>query len=225
MNETVIAFAALVLSVPSAIVTFIYSHQQTKAAARANALTERAQREQSEPYVIADIRERVPGSQLLAFVIENTGPTMARDVELTINPPLQTTLGDETAAKLNEAVTRKIPVLPPRRQLMFLMDVGNKLFNSDLPRLYTVIIKSAGPFGPVEPLTYTIDLDVLKNTLLNRESLEWSTHIMAEEAQKARKAQEKQASAMLQLSRDVAHEIEARRPNPDASSAIGPASN
>ncbi|MFE4417698.1 hypothetical protein [Streptomyces sp. NPDC056817] len=225
MNQTVIAIIALALSIISAVVTFVYSHKQTKAAARANALTERAQREQSEPYVVADIRERVPGSELLVFVIENTGPTMARDVQLTVDPPLQSSLGDDTAAELNAAVTRRISVLPPKRQLIFLMDVGHGLFSSDAPRLYTVRIESSGPFGPIEPLTYTIDLDVLKHALLNRESLEWSTHVMAEEAKKARKAHEKQADAMVQLFQKVANRIEARRPNADDSPAIGPAAD
>lgn len=183
-----------------------------KAATKANQLTEQAQREQAQPYVIADIRERAPGSQLLCFFIENSGPTMARDVQLMVEPPLQTSLGDEAAAKLNAAVNRKIPALPPKRQLMFLMDVGHKLFASALPRTYTVVIDCSGPFGSVETLTYIIDLDVLKHSLLNRESLEWSTHVLAEELKKARKAQERQADAMGHLSRTVSEEIEARRP-------------
>ncbi|MEU6334855.1 hypothetical protein ABZ839_10460 [Streptomyces cellulosae] len=211
MDETSLALVAIIISVLTAIGTFIYTHQQMKAAKRANELTERAQQEQVMPYVVADIRERVPGSQLLVFSIENTGPTMARDVELTVDPPLRSTLGEETEATLNAAVTRKISVLPPGRKLIYLMDVGHQLFSSDLPRRYTVVVKASGPFGPVEPLTYTIDLDVLKSSLLNRESLEWSTHVLAEETKKARKAHEKQANAMSQLFRTLATELEARR--------------
>ncbi|MGW0987911.1 hypothetical protein ACWD46_17030 [Streptomyces sp. NPDC002486] len=211
MDESTLALIAIVISVLTAVGTFIYTHQQTKAAKKANELTEQAQREQVQPYVVADIRERVPGSQLLCFFIENTGPTMARDVQLSVEPPLQSTLGVETAATLNEAVTRKISVMPPGRSLMYLMDVGHKLFSSDLPRRYTVVVDASGPFGPVETLTYTIDLDVLKSSLLNRESLEWSAHVLAEESKKARKAQEKQADAMGQLFRTVSEQIEARQ--------------
>ncbi|MEV0139344.1 hypothetical protein [Streptomyces globisporus] len=215
MDETTLALIAIVISVLTAMGTFIYTHQQMKAAKKANKLTEQAQREQAQPYVIADIRERVPGSQLLCFVIENTGPTVARDVQLTIDPPLQSTLGGEEAATLNQAVTRKISVLPPKRQLMFLMDVGHRLFASDLPRLYTVVVNSSGPFGSIEPLVYAIDLDTLKHSLLNRESLEWSTHVLAEETKKARKVQEEQADSMGRFFRKVSEEIEARRPNGD----------
>ncbi|MEV1023807.1 hypothetical protein [Streptomyces sp. NPDC050264] len=222
MSETTLALIAIVISVLTALGTFIYTHQQMKAARTANQLTEQAQREQAQPYVIADIRERAPGSQLLCFFIENSGPTMARDVKLTTEPRLQSSLGDETAVKLNTAVTRNIPVLPPKRQLMFLMDVGHKLFASTLPRVYTVTVNCSGPFGPVETLTYTIDLDVLKHSLLNRESLEWSTHVLAEESKKARKAQEKQADAMGRLFRSVSEEIEARRTGDDGTPQLEP---
>jgi hypothetical protein len=223
--ETILAVAAIVISVLSSAGALVYTHRQMNVAKRANELTEQAQREQVQPYVIADIRERVPGSQLLCFIIENSGPTMARDVQLTISPPLRSTLGNETEARLNAAVTRKISVLPPKRQLMYLVDVSSKLFHSDLPRIYTVVVNCSGPFGPVENLTYVIDLDVLEHSILNRESLEWSTHVLAEESKKARKAQEKQADAMGQLFRTVSEEIEARRPDSDPPEIEPPATH
>ena len=108
--ETTLAVIALVVS----LLGIGYTHQQTKQAKRANQLTEQAQREQVQPYVIADIRERVSGSQLLCFFIENTGPTMARDVQLAVNPPLQSTLGAKAADRLNEAVTSE-NTWPPLR--------------------------------------------------------------------------------------------------------------
>ncbi|MEW2321668.1 hypothetical protein AB0926_11260 [Streptomyces griseoincarnatus] len=211
MNENTLALAAIAISVLTAVGTFIYTHQQMKVARKANELTEKAQREQAEPYVVADIRERAPGSQLLVFTIENVGPTMARDVQMTVDPPLRSTLGEETETDLNAAVARKISVLPPGRKLIYLMDVGHALFSSDLPRCYTVVVRASGPFGAVEPLTYTIDLDTLKNALLNRDSVAWSMHTLAEEAKKARRAHEKQARSTAQLARTLADEIEARR--------------
>lgn len=198
------------------------AREQAEAAKRANELTEKAQQEQAQPYVVADIRERSPGSALLVFSIENTGPTMARDVKVSVDPPLRTTQGAEAEEILNAAVTREIPVLPPKRQLIFLMDVGHKLLNSDLPRRYTIVVHSSGPFGEVEPLTYTIDLDVLKNALLNRDSWEWSTHVLAEEAKKSRKAHEKQADATTNLFRTLTNELRAWR---DSSPEITPGGN
>ncbi|MET7745214.1 hypothetical protein [Streptomyces sp. NPDC005385] len=223
--ETTLSIIALAVSVLGTTGALVYTHQQMNAAKRANQLTEQAQREQVQPYVIADIRERVPGSQLLCFFIENTGPTMARDVQVAVNPPLRTTLGSEAEAQLNEAVTRKIPVLPPGRRLMFTMDVGGPLFESDLPRIYTIVVNSSGPFGALETLTYNIDLRVIEHTGLNRESLEWSTHTIAEEAKKSRKAQEKQAGAVGQLFRMLNEEVEARRELRNAPPEIEPPAN
>ncbi|MEU4484623.1 hypothetical protein AB0H94_06970 [Streptomyces purpurascens] len=209
--ETTLAIIAIVISLLTAGGSLAYTHQQMKEARRSNQLTEQAQREQAQPYVIADIRERVPGSMLLCFFIENTGPTVARDVQISVDPPLESALGSEQTEKLRQAVTRKIPMMPPGRSLMFMMDAGSKLFNSDLPRIYSVVINSSGPFGPLEPLTYTIDLNVLQHMLLNRESLEWSTHVLAEEAKKSRKLQEKQVDAVGRFLRMADEELEGRR--------------
>ncbi|MFE7545567.1 hypothetical protein [Streptomyces platensis] len=208
--SSTIALIALVISIPTAVTTFAYSHRQTAAATRGNALTERAHREQAEPYVIADIRPRVPGSSLMVFSIENIGSTLARDVQLTIDPPLRTTQGEERDAVLNRAVARKIPTLPPKRTLLFNLDVGFNFFDSDVPLLYTVTVDAHGPFGKVDTLTYVIDLEVQRNTGLDRESLEWSTHVMAEEAKKSTKAQEEQASAAKFLAEQVRKGLDSR---------------
>ncbi|MDX3135408.1 hypothetical protein PV367_37730 [Streptomyces europaeiscabiei] len=209
--ESMLAVIAIVISVLASAGSMIYTHRQMKEAKRANDLTEKAQREQMQPYVIADIRERSSGSQLLCFFIENIGPTMARDVQVTVSPPLQTTQGDETATQLNQAVARKIAMMPPGRRLMFRMDYGGTFFASTLPRLYTVVINSSGPFGPLEPLTYTLDLNILENALLDRESLEWSTHMMAKEAKRANGLQERQLGIMGQVFRMMNEEVEVRR--------------
>ncbi len=221
--SSTIALVALVISVPTALTTFIYSHRQTATAAKANALTEKSQREQAEPYVIADIRPRVPGSSLMVFSIENIGPTLARDVQITIDPPLRTTRGEERDAAINRAITRKIPTLPPKRTLLFNLDAGFKFFDSDLPLLYTVTVDSFGPFGKVETLTYIIDLEVQRSTGLDRESLEWSTHVMAEQAKKSTKAQEEQADALSFLAEQMRNELESRRAVDAESPSLDPA--
>lgn len=207
----IISIIAFLLSTVTAIWTLVYSHRQTRAAARANALTEKAQREQAEPYVIVDIRPRVPGSSLFVLVIENIGPTIARDVRITVDPPLQTSRGEEKAQILNRAVDRKIATLPPKRRISFVMDTGPGLFGSDLPKVYNFRVESSGPFGPVEPLAYTVDLDVVRESVLETESVEWSAHQLAEQAKKSVAAQGRQASAMEELVDQVQRSIELRQ--------------
>ncbi|WP_158678626.1 hypothetical protein [Streptomyces sulphureus] len=136
---------------------------------------------------------------------------------MTVDPRLRTTLGDDIEETrnieetLNAAASREISVLPPGRKLVFLMDNGHEFFASDLPRRYTVTVKSSGPFGAIEPLTYVIDLAVLEHSLLNTDFLEWSMRTLAKESVKQRKAHEKQATATANLFRTLTRELRAWR--------------
>ncbi|WP_158678625.1 hypothetical protein [Streptomyces sulphureus] len=73
MSETTLALVAIIISVVVGAVTFAYTHQQMKKARRANALTEKAQQEQVQPYVVADIRETVPGSHVFTLSLRTPG--------------------------------------------------------------------------------------------------------------------------------------------------------
>ncbi|MFJ7230114.1 hypothetical protein ACIQVF_11275 [Streptomyces tendae] len=168
------------------------ANQQIDVARQQLAAAERAQREATEPYVVVDIRARVPGSQLLWFVVENIGPTLARDVRIAVTPPLATSRGEEATAKLNAAASRVIPVIPPGRMFGYTMDVGSGFFaDPQLPRVYTVTVDAKGPRGPVETLTYVIDLNVLADSALNADSIEWSTKRIADELKRMREFQAK----------------------------------
>lgn len=83
--SNLIAALAVIISLAAlayARLQAVYSRQQLK-------LAERIRREASEPYVVADIQPRAGGSGLLVFTVENIGPTVARDVELSVTPPLK----------------------------------------------------------------------------------------------------------------------------------------
>ncbi|MFE2478240.1 hypothetical protein [Streptomyces sp. NPDC059389] len=166
--STLLAVIAVVIS----LVALGYSHLQAVYSGRQLRLNERINKEANDPYVVADIRPRAGGSGLLVFVIENLGRTVARDVELTISPPIE---GGEQAdwdAKIMTAIGRKIPFLPPGRRLEWFFTFGGRFYmNATLPRQYTVTVKASGPSGPVEPMTYTIDLDVMQGMALDRETV------------------------------------------------------
>ncbi|MFJ9338029.1 hypothetical protein ACIRP0_01915 [Streptomyces sp. NPDC101733] len=59
------------------------------------------------------------------------------------------------------------------------MDVGHQLFSSELPKVYEFRVESDGPFGRVDPLTYTVDLEALRDSALETDSTEWSAHQIA----------------------------------------------
>ncbi|BDM72485.1 hypothetical protein HEK616_59720 [Streptomyces nigrescens] len=121
--------AALVFSTTAAFWALVYNRRQARAVAQANALTEKAQREQAEPYVIVDIRPRIPGSSLLVLVIET--------------------------------------------------------------------------FGRVDPLIYTVDLEALRDSALETDSVEWSTHQIAKHLKRSADAQEEQSRSVEALSIEV----------------------
>ncbi|MFE1288616.1 hypothetical protein [Streptomyces sp. NPDC058751] len=145
------------------------ARQQTEHAERAHreqlALAERVHREQSEPYVVVDIGPDRQGSPLLVLSIENTGPTMARDVRIRVTPDLASS-HDNLTERLQRALARTIPVLPPGRRLVFAFDVYYRREASGLPMQFDFTVDATGPAGPVETLTYRVDLEVLQGVLM-----------------------------------------------------------
>lgn len=122
-------------------------------------------REQNEPYVIVDIQPYDPGSYLLVLVVENVGPTMARNVQITASPDLESSHGHEITQALRSVVARTIPMIPPGRKLQYFFDTGAR-FESELPMVFDFTVTSEGPMGPVETLHYTVDMRVITEELV-----------------------------------------------------------
>ncbi|MFG2019533.1 hypothetical protein [Actinomadura geliboluensis] len=158
------------------------------------ALAKQIQREQNEPYVVVDIQPASWATEVLLLVIENIGPTVARNVKFSVDPPFETSYESRREAPLREAniLTKGIPTLPPGRRIEILFDVGFELFKTDLPKVYEVTVEASGPFGPVEPMRYIIDLEILLGySLLGRKTV----HQGVKELEKLRKAFEERRRA------------------------------
>jgi hypothetical protein len=180
------------------------ANRQVEAAVRQIEVAERAHREAAEPYVVVDIRPRTPGSMLLVLVIENLGTTLARDVRVSISPPLRSSLGEDDAEAINAVLSRSITQLPPNGVLKYTLDTGFGLFGDPtIPRVYNVTVDANGPYGRVETLTYVIDLNVLRSAVLDRESVEWSAKRLADELKKSTDIQKKQLRELVNLVRHV----------------------
>ncbi|GHE24171.1 hypothetical protein [Streptomyces capillispiralis] len=161
---------AVAVAVVAAVIAVWQATIARRSAAQQLALAERIHREQNEPYVIVDIQpERNDGSLLL--VIENAGPTVARNVRISCDPPLEsswTPVGDEPdlTQVIQQVLARTIPMLPPHRRLTFLLDSRERFKNTELPRVYTFTVNADGPAGAVETLEFTVDLDAVAWALL-----------------------------------------------------------
>lgn len=106
------------------------------------------------PNVWVDIQ---PDGQGATFhlVLCNDGPTLARNVRVNFSPSLRS-LEDGWQMPL-PPVMRSLP--PGRRMSWFLDTVALRLdVECSLPTKYSVKVAFDGPFGPVRPLTYDLDL-------------------------------------------------------------------
>lgn len=141
------------------------AEDSARAAARQIELTEQIRKEQTEPYVVVDIRPSDHVSHVFILVIENIGPTVARNVRIQFDPPLQQVGEDDptrTWKPLRESLllTNGIPMMPPGRRMEWFFDITSKRFASGLPMQYTATVDADGPAQPVETMTYKIDLSV-----------------------------------------------------------------
>ncbi|WP_407560415.1 hypothetical protein [Streptomyces sp. 184] len=161
------SFLVAILALLVAAWAIKYARSQAKSAEAQLEVARRVHREQNEPYVIVDIRPDEPGSFALALVIENVGPTMARNVKINTTPSLTSSLGEDVSLALQRVLSQTIPMIPPGRRLVYLFDIG-KRFDSGLPMAFEFIVRSEGPMGPVEELRYTVDLGVLSEALIGR---------------------------------------------------------
>lgn len=160
----------IIAAVVAALIAVWQASIARMAARKQLALAKSIHREQNEPYVIVDIQPDANHGVLL-LVIENTGPTVARNVSISCDPPLESAWeprpGEPDLTQvMQEILARPIPILPPRRRLTFLLDNQERFQNARLPRVYTFTVDANGPEGKVETAQYTADLDAVKWVML-----------------------------------------------------------
>jgi hypothetical protein len=99
--------------------------------------------EQARPFVIVDFE---PGF-LVYLTVENLGRTMARDVTIEFDKPLETTL--DRPRELDETLLfrESIPALPPGKRIRVLFDQFNDRVDKGLPLTYDVRLRYRGPEG------------------------------------------------------------------------------
>jgi hypothetical protein len=154
------------------------AEQQTEIARRAERSAVRAARaaeEQTElqrqiridaaqPYVWADLQPDDAQGSLVRLVVGNSGPTIATNVRVEIDPPLQAIPGMEERA---EAATRALATgfrsLGPGRVHAWSLGMAWDLIRTDGP-VHTFTVYADGPFGPVPPLSYVVDLSQWQQT-------------------------------------------------------------
>ena len=121
--------------------------------------------QQIAPYVVVFFDHQTD-SPIFDLVIKNTGRTSARDVEVTFEPPLQTSLKNYDIEQL-AFIHQVIPTLPPEYEIRASVDViDNALKSVTLPKQYRVkVTYSGGIKAEKREAEYILDLNIFNGIL------------------------------------------------------------
>ena len=130
-----------------------------KAAVDQVELQRQIQIDAAQPYVWADIGEHPTKQGLIALWIKCEGPTAARNVRLTCDRSLPS---DEQLAtwaeKAQHAMEEGTSYLAPGRDLIWSLGVGHRVLREGADFRYRCSLSYDGPYGPVGPIDFVIDL-------------------------------------------------------------------
>ena len=86
----------------------------------------RAREDQVRPFVVVDLQSSLAWQNMIDLVVENVGKTIAKDVRVEFQPPLESSQSD-SRMHLQESVLVKqgIPTLPPGRRVSALFDMSH----------------------------------------------------------------------------------------------------
>ena len=133
----------------------------TQKAANATAATvdemRKARESASAPHIVVYLAS--PGSNIAEIIVENFGEGTARDIQLKIEPPLQSSLSKDIGRFFESPKW-----LPPGSRLSHALDVWSNYFASDYPRKYTVKVDYAGVNdGRHYSDEYVLDIDSFRH--------------------------------------------------------------
>lgn len=111
--------------------------------------------------MIVDIQASAAWNNLFNLVIENAGPTLARDVRVSFTPPLQSS-NEHVDLESTVLLAEGIPMLPPGRQVKAFFDAAHDRKGKGLPMRYNVKVALKDYRNrPQEAQRYVIDLEHL----------------------------------------------------------------
>lgn len=122
-------------------------------------------REATQPYVWADIQPDMQQGTMMHVVVGNSGPTVARRVRVTFDPPLP--VGSQLAENVHgveQVLANGIRSLAPNRVLRWSLGAGYDLLASEDPQVRTVRVRADGPHGPLPVLEFQIDISEWRQT-------------------------------------------------------------
>ena len=120
--------------------------------------------ERNRPFVVVDFDIDMSKGYLIFFEVANTGTSLARDVQIGVEPPLESAI-DIDVGKL-KMLNEGIATLPPGKKLRTFFDMSFRRNEDrpDLPMTYTATVHYADEKRTREfTETYDLDLDQYMN--------------------------------------------------------------
>jgi hypothetical protein len=149
--------AVSILSLMVAGFSLIYVRRSAKASREQTKQQKQASKDAAQPMLWVDIRgDDGQGEALL--LLGNSGPSIARNVRVILDPAPPSTLDIEA---ILEILRQGIASLPPGRTMQWALGAAHNTSDWDAHKAYRVRIEAAGPFGAIEPLEYAISVDDL----------------------------------------------------------------
>lgn len=157
--ETVVAVVAAVIALFATAVSAWQVHlmrEQTK-------IQQRVAEESVQPYVWVDIQPSDTQGVSMHFVIGNSGPTVATDVRVSLSSPIEgrSPLWGQVQDRLKHGFSS----LAPGRTVRWPISRAADLVESEESQPRTIRIEYIGPYGPVGPIEYVIDLADYRESL------------------------------------------------------------
>ncbi|MFJ1537745.1 hypothetical protein ACIODS_04305 [Micromonospora chalcea] len=163
--------------------------------------TRQAQQEALQPMVVVDIVPAPNDRSVMMLVIENIGPSIARNVRIDVSPPPARSFDRADGKQMHEwhIFTQGIKTMPPGHRMEFLFDIGFQRFKPDVPTDFTFVVDAEGPFGPAPQLTFDIDLNALRESWIGQTTI----GKVVEQMEKGNRNLSELTSAVRQLNPDV----------------------
>jgi hypothetical protein len=120
--------------------------------------------EQARPFVVVDLERW--DQPFVNLVVANLGKTMARNVRISFDPPLESSFDKKAPVPVGQLklFTAPIPSLAPSKRIEFLFDSLRER-PKELPSAYRATLRYEGERGPLPVDTQYLDLDQYRNLL------------------------------------------------------------
>lgn len=158
MNSSDFAAIGAVVAAVAAVVALFITAIAAKAARDQTKIQQKLREDAAQPYLWADVRTENEHGVVMMLVVGNSGPTVATNVKVRIEPPLPAIEQLKGARAAQDRLTEGLKSLPPGRTLGWWLGQGWNVIVKEGPQVHRITISANGPFGPIPELSYDVDL-------------------------------------------------------------------